>query len=255
MIRNTFSILDGIGEKLERKLWKSGILTWDDFINTSSIHFINPPKKEVFDRSLTDALAAIENSDAGFFARAIKRREHWRLYDVFKDEAACLDIETNGFMPGSGGYVTMVGVYDGSDYICFVRNENLTPENLIEEISKYKYLITFYGAGFDIPFLMRTMPGLKFGIPHFDVCFGTRKLGFRGGMKNLETEWGIKRDETVRGMNGYDAVKLWEHAARGSNEALETLKLYNREDTVNLYKIAINTYELLRLQTGIEQYL
>jgi hypothetical protein len=255
MIRNTFSILNGIGEKLERKLWSRGILTWDTFINEADIHFISPSKKAVFDESLMDASQALRNSDAVYFSHAIKRREHWRLYDIFKHEAACLDIETNGLMPGSGGYATMVGIYDGVEYTCFIRNQNLTPENLMTEISRHKYLITFYGAGFDIPFLMRTIPGLKFEIPHFDVCFGTRKLGFRGGLKKLESELGIARDETVKGMDGYDAVKLWEHAERGSGSAMETLKLYNREDTVNLYKIAINVYHQLRLQTGIEQYL
>ncbi len=255
MIRNTFSILQGIGEKLERKLWQSGILTWDAFIDTPQIHFISPVKKAVFDQSLSDALHAIEMSDYRYLARAIKRRDHWRLFDIFKEEAACLDIETNGFMPGIGGYVTMVGIYDGFDYICLVRHQNLSSETLVEELSRYRYLITFYGAGFDVPFLMRTMPGATFDMPHFDVCYGTRKLGFRGGLKKLESAWGIVRDETVQGMDGYDAVKLWEQVEKGSNEALEILKLYNKEDTVNLYKIAINTYEQLRLQTGIDDYL
>ncbi len=255
MIRNTFSILNGIGEKLERKLWSRGILTWDTFINMEDIQFISSSKKAIFDKSLMDASQAITDSDAVYFAHAIKRREHWRLYDIFKEEAACLDIETNGLMPGSGGYVTMVGIYNGLEYTCFIRNQNLTPENVMHEISRYKYLITFYGAGFDIPFLMRAMPGLKFEIPHFDVCFGTRKLGFRGGLKKLESELGIARDETVKGMDGYDAVKLWEHVERGSDDALKMLKLYNKEDTVNLHKIAINIYQQLRLQTGIEQYL
>ena len=255
MIRNTFSILNGIGEKLERKLWGSGILTWDDFIDCSDITCINPHKKVLFDTSLSSAREALDNADAGFFACTVKRRDHWRLFDIFKEESACLDIETNGLMPGSGGVVTVVGIYDGFDYKCFVRHENLTPEDIMEEISGYKYLITFYGAGFDIPYLLRAMPGLKFDIPHFDICFGTRRLGFRGGLKRLESELGIARDETVKDMDGYDAVKLWEYAQKGSSDSLELLKLYNKEDTVNLSAIAEIVYRRLRLQTGIEEYL
>lgn len=125
----------------------------------------------------------------------------------------------------------------------------------MEEISRYKYLITFYGAGFDIPYLLRSMPDLKFDIPHFDICFGTRRLGFQGGLKRLELELGIARDKTVKDMNGYDAVKLWEYAQRGSSDSLELLKLYNKEDTVNLFTIAEIVYQRLRLQTGIEEYL
>jgi len=255
MIRNTFSILNGIGEKLERKLWGSGILTWDDFIDCSDITCINPHKKVLFDTSLSSARDALDNADAGFFACTVKRRDHWRLFDIFKEESACLDIETNGLMPGSGGVVTVVGIYDGFDYKCFVRHENLTAEDIMEEISRYKYLITFYGAGFDIPYLLRAMPGLKFDIPHFDICFGTRRLGFRGGLKRLESELGIARDETVKDMDGYDAVKLWEYAQKGSSDSLELLKLYNKEDTVNLSAIAEIVYRRLRLQTGIEEYL
>jgi hypothetical protein len=45
MIRNTFSILNGIGEKLEKRLWRNGILTWSDFINAPNLNFISPKNK------------------------------------------------------------------------------------------------------------------------------------------------------------------------------------------------------------------
>jgi hypothetical protein len=255
MIRNTFSILNGIGEKLERKLWRAGILTWNEFIDAPDITFITTHKKTVFNDALSSALNALDQADAAYFAREIRRREHWRLFDIFKEKSACLDIETNGFMPGSGGVVTVIGIYDGFEYKCFIRHQNLTVQNVMQEISRYKYLITFYGTGFDVPFLLRALPGLKFDIPHFDVCIGTRRLGFRGGLKRLESELGITRDETVQGLDGYDAVKLWENVQRGSTEAMELLTLYNREDTVNLYTIAEIVYRQLRLQTGIEEYM
>ena len=59
----------------------------------------------------------------------------------------------------------------------------------------------------------------------------------------------------MQGYNGYDAVKLWDSSRNGNGEALELLKLYNREDTVNLSKIAGTIYRLLRLETGIEKFL
>ena len=255
MIKNTFSILNGIGERLEKRLWRNGILTWEDFINSPDLAFISPNKKGLFDSRLSLALRELAIGNAGYFAETVKRREHWRLFDVFKGEAACLDIETNGLMPGSGGYTTLVGIYDGFDYKCFLKNVNLTGQNLKRELSGYKYLITFYGAVFDIPFLKRSLPDLNFNILHFDICFGSRKLGFKNGLKKLETNLGIERHEAVRGMNGYDAVKLWEHARQGSSEALDLLKIYNREDTVNLFEIAAIIYQKLKLQTGIEEYL
>ena len=255
MIRNTFSILNGIGERLERRLWKNGILTWDDFINVSDLNFINPKKKSLFDKYLSSALRELAEGNAVYFAGTIRRREHWRLFDIFKGEAACLDIETSGLMPGNGGYVTVVGIYDGYDYRFLIGGIDLTSENLQRELSGYKYLITFYGSAFDIPFLMRTMPDVKFDVPHFDICFGSRRIGLKGGLKKLEMDFGIERNEAVKGMDGYDAVKLWGYARRGSKEALELLITYNKEDTVNLFKIADIIYQRLRSQTGIEEYL
>jgi len=173
-----------------------------------------------------------------------------------EQRGAFTDLTTNmEFVFVKGGYVTVVGMYDGCDYRCFVRGNGLSPENLNKELSGYKYLITFYGAAFDIPFLFRSMPGLRFDIPHFDICFGSRKLGFQGGLKKLESSMGVERDEAVKGMDGYDAVKLWGYAQNGSAEALDLLKLYNREDTVNLFGIAEVIYQRLRAQTGIEEYL
>lgn len=255
MIQNTFSILNGIGERLERRLWRNRVLTWEDFIVASDINFINPNKKKGFDQKLSDASRELNHSNAAYFADNIKRREHWRLFDRFKGEAVCLDIETNGLMPDKGGYVTVVGIYNGFDYKCFVKGNGLDPENLKKELSGYKYLITFFGSSFDVPYLQRTMPDLRFDKPHFDICFGARKLGFKGGLKSLEVEFGINRDDSVKGMNGYDAVRLWEHASNGSREALDLLITYNREDTINLFGLAGIIYEKMRLKTGIEEYL
>jgi uncharacterized protein YprB with RNaseH-like and TPR domain len=74
-------------------------------------------------------------------------------------------------------------------------------------------------------------------------------------LKKLEHDLGIERDEAVVGLDGYDAVKLWESARKGSTEALERLIKYNREDTVNLMQIATILYERLKQSTGIEEYL
>lgn len=255
MIRNTFSTLNGIGEKLERKLWKDGILTWKDFIDTNDIRFISPDRKASFDWSLYTAAQKLNERDAAFFANTIKRREHWRLFEIFKGEAVYLDIETNGLQPGCGGYVTVVGLYDGYDWRCLVAGENLTADNLYRELSGYKCLITFYGASFDIPFLQRTFPDIRFDIPHFDLCYAAKRLRISGGLKKIEALFDIQRDEGVKGLDGYDAVKLWELSKRGSGEAKELLLRYNKADTVNLKRIADILYHKLRHSTGIEEHL
>jgi hypothetical protein len=253
MIRSTFSILNGIGEKLERRLWGEGLLTWEDFLSSPAPEFISPERKGQFDAVLSDCLRELSTRNSKYFRGVVKGREHWRLFDSFRGEAVCLDIETNGFQPDSGGYVTMVGLYDGFDYKCLVRGNGLTPDDLLREVSGYKYLITFFGSGFDLPFIKRSL-GVDIDQPHFDLCFGARRLGLRGGLKKLEARMGFRRDEAVSGMDGYDAVLLWEKFRRGSEEALDLLVRYNREDTVNLMGIAAILYDGLKASTGIEAY-
>ena len=172
------------------------------FLEYPEDEFYKFRQKAVFDNSLCSASQELKNSNARYFAGTVKRKEHWRLFDKFKGEAVCLDIETSGLMPDKGGYVTVVGMYDGCDYKSFVRGNGLSPENLNKALSGYKYLITFYGAVFDIPFLFRSMPGLRFDIPHFDICFGSRKLGFQGGLKNLKAVWELKETRLSRVWTG-----------------------------------------------------
>jgi len=45
MITSSFIFIPGIGEKTEEYLWKSGILSWDDFKKTD-VPFLNETKKE-----------------------------------------------------------------------------------------------------------------------------------------------------------------------------------------------------------------
>lgn len=248
-------MLDGIGEKSERRLWREGILTWDDFTRASELPGISSERKNYYDQLLTRDDRELSARNAEYFSARMKRREHWRLFDTFREGAVCLDIETNGFQPRYGGVVTVVGLYDGFEYKALVRGEDLTAESLHHELSRYKCLITFYGASFDVPFMLKSFSGVRFDLPHFDLCFAAKRLGFEGGLKKLEHSMGIIREESVQGLDGYDAVKLWEAYRRGSSEALRRLLAYNREDTVNLMYIASVFYERLRQSTGIEEYL
>ncbi len=255
MIQNSFCILEGIGEKKEQRLWKEGILTWDDFIASDGMQIFSPERKRLFDESLFRFQSELRARNAGYFSRAVQRREQWRLFETFRGEAVCLDIETNGLQPSSGGYATVVGLYDGCDYRCFVRGQNLTAEILNRELRNYKCLVTFYGAVFDVPFLQQTFRGIEFPMPHFDLCFAAKRLGIKGGLKKLEHDFNIRRNTSVQGLDGYDALKMWEQSMAGSSGALDRLICYNREDTVNLMRMAPLLYDRLRHATGIEEYL
>jgi len=254
MITRTFSFLPGIGEKLEKRLWRNNILSWVDFLAAGSVGFLSAERKYFYDGMLMKAQQNLDRGNFPFFAGGLKHGDHWRLFQLLRGKAVALDIETNGGTPDNGGCVTVVGLCDGFDYKALVKGRNLNKHTLEHELSRYSYIITFYGSVFDLPYLRDTY-GLNLAMPHFDLCFSGRKAGLRGGLKRVEELLCIQRDESVRGLDGFAAVRLWQEAERGSSEALELLITYNRCDTVNLFDLAAIIYERLMARSGITEYL
>jgi uncharacterized protein YprB with RNaseH-like and TPR domain len=254
MIKNTFSILHGIGEKLERRLWKNGILSWEDFIGAHTIDFLSSDRKLMYNELLREALQNLTAGHAEYFSNALKHSDQWRLYQAFRETAVALDIETDGNPFNHGGCVTVVGLYDGFDYRALVQGRDLTRNRLEQELTRYDYIITFYGSVFDLPFLRETF-NLTINVPHFALCFSGRKTGLKGGLKKVEETFGIYREASVKGFDGFDAVRLWSEAQNGSDEAMELLVAYNRCDTVNLFSLADIIFERLVAQTGIASFI
>ncbi len=253
MIKNTFSILPGIGEHLEKKLWSYGILCWEDFLERDVIEFINSEQKKRHDIQIETALRHLNLKNADFFYHALKQRDHWRLYSDFKDAAVALDIETDGRPANQGGCITVVGLYDGCEYTPLIKGVNLTKSRLEQELAHYKYLITFYGSVFDLPFL-RQYYNLTIDYPHFDLCFCGRRTGLKGGLKSIEEMLGITRNDAVKKFTGIDAVLLWHEAERGNDAALELLMTYNRCDTEHLFLLADIIFARLVSQTGYASF-
>ena len=70
-----------------------------------------------------------------------------------------------------------------------------------------------------------------------------RRIGLRGGLKNIEHTLGISRSDETTGIDGFEAVRLWRRYERGEEGALDLLLEYNREDIVNLDTIIGMTYQ------------
>ena len=71
-------------------------------------------------------------------------------------------------------------------------------------------------------------------------------MGYKGGLKPLEIELGIHRDEDIIDVDGAMAVHLWHQWKKnGDDDALNILQEYNRADTVNLEYIAGVIYDKL----------
>lgn len=174
-----------------------------------------------------------------YFSQRLPSAEHWRTYSLFSDSVAFFDIETTGLSPNRDR-ITVVGIYNGNESKTYVRGINL--DDLVKEFSKYRLLVSFNGARFDIPFIKSEFPEMEFKQLHIDLMYPLRRIGYSGGLKNIEKLLGICRSEETDGMDGFDAVRLWRQYEKGDREALDLLLKYNREDIVNLKTIIELTY-------------
>jgi uncharacterized protein YprB with RNaseH-like and TPR domain len=242
-------VVEGIGPKTEQRLWHAGIRRWCDFLASESVPGISPRRKRDADRSLSECQAALEAGNARFFARRLQAREHWRVFERFRDSAVYLDIETTG-LSADRHRVTVVGIYDGVRYAPLIDGIDLTEERLEGAIGDAQLLVTYYGSAFDIPFLRAHFPGIDFDRLHIDLCFAGRRAGLTGGLKSVEEQVGLRRPGDMAGVDGLQAVRLWHAHERGERGALERLVRYNEFDVCNLSALAPLVYERLREQVA-----
>jgi len=234
MLTESFVLLPGVKYRTERKFWNQGMHSWGDFLDAKAVQGLSKARKERFDWVLKEATLHLREENANFFAKTLPFSDQWRLYDEFKDEAVYLDIETNGYYGG----ITVIGLSDGVDTTMFVRGFNLDRSLLRKELAKYKMVVTFNGASFDLPVIQRYF-GFKPRQPHVDLRFVCQKAGYTGGLKSIEKQLNIKRRKEVEDMSGQDAVYLWQMwRSTGNRDYLDKLVWYNEEDILNLRPLA-----------------
>ncbi|HXQ79592.1 MAG: ribonuclease H-like domain-containing protein [Thermoplasmata archaeon] len=231
MLRATFLHLPGIGPATEVDLWQSGCRDWHDLAERTESLGLTTPSRARLASELKRSEQALAERDAGWFARRLPNREHWRLYPTFAPETAYLDIETTGLSP-YGGIVTVVTVHGGGATRSFVAGDDL--EELPAYLGRFSVLVTFNGSRFDVPFLLASFPQLLVPPAHIDLRFLLYRIGHAGGLKRIEQRLGVGDRAGVEGVDGLDAVRLWQEYRRGSASALDRLVRYNRADTVNL---------------------
>jgi hypothetical protein len=145
---------------------------------------------------------------------------------------AYLDIETDRY-----GTISVIGVYTEHKGFKQFYGNNITLSNLERSFMGIQTIVTFNGDGFDLPVIKRSFNiDLKETYYSLDLFKVKRRLGIKGGLKELERLFGIQR-KTV-GVNGYKAIKLWESYINSRNlDALKLLLEYNKEDVINLIRL------------------
>jgi uncharacterized protein len=236
MIKNSFIFLDKIGLKKEQFLWNNNIKCWDSFLKTKKIKGFSLKSKLFYDLKLKEASIELINNNSNYFYDKFTLSESYRLYDYFREEAVYLDIEASGVKRFDD--IIAIGIYDGYEYKLMVKNVNLDLKLFYREMQKYKIIVCFNGGVFDIPFIKKRYEQIIPKIPIIDIRYLCYKLGFSGGLKNIEKELGIIRNNIVDNLKGGDPYRLWRmYMASGDKYYLNILKEYNEYDTVNLEKI------------------
>ncbi len=242
MLDRTFVHIPGIGAQTERALWSAGCHSWSDLAHDLDRFSCGTADRDEVSRHLERSEEALANGHHQYFARSLGLAEAWRAWPNFRDRCVYLDIETDGGRSGSA--ITTIGMYDGNDFMGLVRDVDLG--NFPDIISRYSMVVTFFGAGFDLPMLQKRFPQVRFDQIHLDLCPTLRKLGLKGGLKSIERQLGLSRGEDTDGLTGLDAIRLWRQHQRGHKTALDTLLAYNREDVVNLETLAEYAYGRLK---------
>ena len=145
---------------------------------------------------------------------------------------AYLDIETD-----KKGNICVVGLLVENNGFLQWYGEDISTERIERELSNVKTIVTFNGDLFDLPQMKKRLNiDLQTNFVSRDLFKDKKKLGIKGGLKQLEKMFGIERK--TEGINGYQAMWLWEKYKRhGNREALKLLLEYNKEDVVNLARL------------------
>ncbi len=236
MLTSTFQHLKGIGKKRERDLWRSGIVSWQDFELQQNIQlpiFADACLKT--DESLLSlSKKAFKDEDAAFFASKLAQREYYRIPLSFPQKTIFLDIETTG-LSRYYDIITVTGWSVGAEYQVHVKGEN--DKALRKALSDAKAIVTFNGSIFDLPFLRQEFKGISIPEAHIDLRFLSRRVGFSGGQKSIEKQLDIKRPPDLLDLDGESAPRLWHGYRRGDLDSLKLLISYNHADIEGMKKI------------------
>lgn len=237
MIQKSFVFLERCSNRRESSFWKQGIKDWREFLAMEKVKGIAAAKKEFYNRKIREAQQALSEDNAAYFVGKLPAKEMWRLYPYFKGDCGFLDIETDSY-----GNVVVVGISNYYNTNTLVKGFNLEKGLLERELAKYKLLVTFNGAAFDLPKLKKQLQ-LKVKIPHIDLKPLCVKLDLKGGLKEVEKILNLKRPQHLYG----NPVDLWKafHAS-GDREYLQLLVDYNTEDIENLKGIMDYVYKRMR---------
>jgi len=233
LLTASFRHIRGIGPLRERRLWFSGVRSWDEVPD-------GPVFSPALDARLREGIAAskarLAEGDLPFFARALPDIEHFRILPHAIEEAGFVDVET------AEGW-TVIGILDREGPRSFLQGRDL--EEFPSRAASWKMIVTFNGSAFDLPHLRALFPGWQPPAAHLDLCHALRRAGQRGSLKQIEARLGLHRPSRLDKPSLLEASVLWRAQRAGNAAALRRLVEYNLTDAFHLRPLAEMAYNLL----------
>jgi uncharacterized protein YprB with RNaseH-like and TPR domain len=239
MLQNTFIHIQSIGAITEQRLWESGITNWNSFSGDLPIS-ISAGRKHSLLNGIEESKIHFADRNPVYFSKQLPSNQSWRLFPDFRDSTAYLDIETTG-LDRYFNRITTIALYDGQAIKTYVQGQNL--DDFIEDIQKYKVIVSYNGKSFDVPFI-ESYFNIRLDHAHVDLRYVLSSLGYRGGLKGCERQMGMDRGD-LKDIDGFFAVLLWEEYQRtGDLKTLDTLLAYNIQDTITLENLMVTAYNI-----------
>ena len=248
-LRSSFYFFDGLNQDLEMVLWASGIHSWDDFLNSSSIPSILQDDRidilsiksrirDLDSKIKLDGVISLLSSD---LLKCFNQEEIWRLCADFYSSIAYLDIETTGLSP-IDSHITVIAVYAEGQFRYYVKDRDM--DRFLDDIKKYPIIVTYNGVRFDIPFIEKEL-NTQIRAIQIDLRYILDRLGYKGGLKKCEKKLNCSNRMNLEDIDGKVAVYLWKYYKKHhSLPALETLVFYNLVDAINLECLMVKAYNL-----------
>jgi hypothetical protein len=244
MLQNTFIHIQGIGAITEQRLWDSGLRDWNEFSDDISIP-LSGSRKYLLKEAIEESKRHLYQGNPGYFSKLLASNQSWRFFPEFRESTVYLDIETTG-LDRYFNHITTIALYDGHEIKTYVHGQNL--DDFIDEIYKYKVIVTYNGKCFDIPFIEHHF-NIRLDHAQIDLRYVLYSLGFRGGLKKCERQLGTDRGD-LSDIDGFFAVLLWDEFLKTKNQqTLETLLAYNIQDTITLENLMVTAYNLKLRET------
>jgi len=225
----------GIGPGTQNKLFKEGYINWQLAYDNANSLPLSLKLKDNLLLEIEKSFTALKKNNISYFLERYPNKEHWRILSHFKNFLSYFDIETTG-LSIYDAEVTVVSCYHQNTMHTYINGENL--DDFLDLLDDIKLLVSFNGTSFDVPFIQEYFHIPTFPCPHIDLRWICYHKNMRGSLKEIEIDCGVYRPDELIGVDGYEAVLLWEKYKRyGIQKALDKLVDYCEADVLALTEV------------------